>query len=445
MRSKNPSRFYLIYLENNPVNNERVKNKLQSASDKRKIFDELETQLYERIQQDADKEFFNELLIWMYVQQKDFESAFLQAKALDKRNKEDGTRIIELARLAVNEEYFDDAILAYEYVIDKGENEYYYFIAKSEVLNTRKQKLSSRFDYTEEDVLSLKGDYLDFLDVYGFSINTATTIRELSHLEAFFLHNTDSAISLSERLIKMPNLQPKTLNETKLDLGDFYTLDGDVWEATLLYAQVDKSEKDSPLGEMARFKNAKLSYYKGEFEWAQAQLNVLKGSTSELIANDALQLSIFIMDNLGLDTTSVPMLMFARADLQIFQNDLDAAVSTLDSITYIFPGHALDDDILFAKAKINLKQRNFSDAKMNLQRIIDHHGDDLLGDDATFHLARLCEKQLELTETAMELYKSLIINYKDSVLVVDARKRFRFLRGDTFEDEDIFMDDLQLN
>ena len=255
-------------------------------------------------------------------------------------------------------------------------------------------------------------------------------MRELALLEAYYIHDMTAAISILNEAINLPNLPRKVKNEIKLDLGDFYVLDGDVWEATLIYAQVDKEEKDSPLGEDARYRNARLSYYKGEFEWAQAQLGILKGATTELIANNALELSVFIQDNLGLDTTTATMQMFANAELLHLQNKDEAALIKLDSILYRYPGHALSDDVLFKKASIAFENRNYEVAVALLKNLLQSHGDDILADNATFMLGDIYENKFNNPEMAMEYYKKIITDYSGSVLMVEARKRFRILRGD---------------
>ncbi|NNC95887.1 MAG: tetratricopeptide repeat protein [Chitinophagales bacterium] len=421
---------YLFAIEKNQNQLQRVKNNIQNSKAKKALFNELETQLYKKIQRNPDRDVYPDLLIWLYVQRKDFESALIQAKAIDRRKKENGMRVYRLAKAALTEKNYESAIDAYEYILDKGKANDLYVTAKRELLNCRKERLENNVDYTVQDVNFLRKEYLSFLDENGKNPATASTIRELAQLEAFYSHDLDAAIGILEELIAMPSLPGKIKSMCKLDLGDYYVLKGDVWEATLLYAQVDKSEKDSPIGEDARFRNAKLSYYKGEFEWAQAQLNILKASTTELIANDALNLSIFIMDNLGLDTVLLPMEMFSRAELLMFQNRDDDAIEVLDSINLYFPGHNLTDDILFAKAKIHFRKKDFPKTQEFLENVINIYGDDLLADDATFMLAEMHEKQFGDTEKAMELYKDIIINFKDSVLVVEARKRFRSLRGD---------------
>ena len=203
-----------------------------------------------------------------------------------------------------------------------------------------------------------------------------------------------------------------------------------VWDAMLMYGQVDKDFKEDALGEEARFLNAKVSYYTGDFDWAKTQLDVLKGSTSELISNDAIALSVFITDNTGLDTSYVAMDMYARGDLLIYQNRNDEAVKTLDSLALRFPSTSLQDDILFAKARIYLQERKYDDAAKMFTDLGDSYSTDLLGDDATFQLAELEEKFLNNKDKAMELYKSILTKYPGSIYVIEARKRYRDLGGD---------------
>jgi TolA-binding protein len=193
---------------------------------------------------------------------------------------------------------------------------------------------------------------------------------------------------------------------------------------------VDKEMKDAPMGEMARYKNAKLSYYKGDFDWAQEQLNVLKGSTSELISNDAIDVSVFIMEHFNLDSTAESMRYYAQADLLIFQNRFVEAFSALDSLLIRFPSHGLGDDVYLAKAKVFIKKRQFEKAAEQLTKITEEYKDGILVDNALFKLAEIYETELKDNNKAMELYQRILMEYSGSTFTVEARKRFRRLRGD---------------
>jgi predicted Zn-dependent protease len=429
-KAKEAVSAYLQLIVDNPWYKNSVQSILANYLDKDSIQEELEIQLYTLVQKNSNNIGFNELLIWLYTHQEDFEQALIQAKALDKRNKEDGWRIFDLAANAVEQKQFDAAIDAYEYIQTKGDENRFYQLAQSSAIDARKQKITQNLNYTTNDLLTLKEEYTIFLNQYGKTVETVRSIEALAALEAYYLHDIYTAIQLTEEAIALPGLKSKIKNELKLVLGDYYVLYGDVWEATLLYAQVDKAEKDSPLGEDARFRNAKLSYYKGEFEWAQAQLSILKGATTELIANNALELSVFILDNLGLDSITSTMQLFAAADLLHIQNKDEQALTKLDEILTAYPGHALTDDIYLKQANILIENKKFEEAINKLKLIIESYGEDILADNALFLLGDIYQNYLKLPEQAMAYYKLIITDYGDSVLLVEARKRFRFLRGD---------------
>jgi len=435
----NMIRLYLDFLQYNPLKIQAVKNALQEKAAHNPYSNELQSQLFKRIQKDPSKTIYAELLIWHLLQKRDFSAALIQAKALDKRLKENGLRVLTIGQQAFEEKDYDIAIECHQYVIDKGKNNYLYLSAKKALLKTKREKIINTAQYTNAsgaalavnaDILGLEADYYQFINEFGKNNSTCSTIRELCDLLARYKHELDAAIKLAEELMGLANIERHLKAEMKLDLGDYYLMKGDIWEATLIYSQVDKQFKEDPLGEQARFKNAKLSYYTGDFEWAQAQLRILKAATSELIANDALDLSIFLTAHMGLDTTEIPMQLFARADLLILQNREQEAMHTLDSILLLYTDHTLTDDIGFTKAKMMIRRHNYEQAAAYLEDVYRQYSTGILADDALFQLANLYESYLNDKARAMQLYQDLIVDYQGSVFVVEARKRFRKLRGD---------------
>jgi tetratricopeptide (TPR) repeat protein len=390
----------------------------------------IKSELLKAIQKHQDKPVFSELLIWMLMQQREFDAAFTQAKALDKRQKEDGQRIMNLAQVCASNEVYDVAAKCYQYVISKGRDGYFYVNARMELLNVLYKKITSKKDYVSADLLQLEKDYQATLDELGRYSGTANIMKDLAHLQAFYLSKIEDARSLLDEAINLPGISETIQAECKLEKADIELMTGDVWEASLLYSQVEKAFKNDPIGHEAKFRNAKLSYYIGDFSWAQAQLNVLKGATTKLIANDAMDLSLKISDNLATDTNPVPLQMFARADLLEFRNRDSAALLVLDSINKQFPGHSLNDDILYKRYEIKLKQFRYTDAAAYLNTIVQEYNSDLLGDDATFKLAELYETRLNDKEKAKQLYEDLLTKHPDSLFTVEARKRYRRLRGD---------------
>ena len=298
------------------------------------------------------------------------------------------------------------------------------------MLACRRKKLTEGYAFTTEELRIVEKEYESFLDEVGRNNRTASIITELADLEAFYLKDLEKATKLLEDLIAMPMIDVKILSQAKLSLGDFNLIKGERWEATLLYSQVDKAYKDDALGHEARFKNAKLSYYFGDFDWAKAQFNVLKSSTSKLIANDAIDMDVFIMEVTGVDTSTEALAMYAQAELLIFQNRFDDAFTKLDSVRRLFPNSELEDDLYYLKAQVYRKLRQYDKAIEAYDNIITNYKESIRVDNSMFEMAALYEGPLNNKEKAKALYEKLFTDFSGSTLAVEARKRFRILRGD---------------
>jgi tetratricopeptide (TPR) repeat protein len=396
-------------------------------------FAELQSQLYARIQADENPDFV-ELLAWSFVQRKDFKNALRQYKALDRRLGENGQRIVKLSEDAADAKDYDTAIAGYEYIIaEKGQLNPFFFDAKREAMECRRRKITEGYLYTQEELKVLEAEYEAFLAQFGKTRQTASIVMQLADLEAYYVNDLPKAIALLEELKQMPGLDRDRLARAKINLGDYYLIQGDIWESTLLYSQVDKDFKEETIGQEARFKNARLSYFNGDFQWAQAQFDVLRASTSKLIANDALDLSVFIMDNLNLDTTSDAISLYAGAELLVLQNRFDDAFRKLDTLRRDFPEHSLQDDILYLEAQIFEKRRDYAKAAALYGEVAEKYPEDIRADNALYALAQLYELKMNDLEKAQSLYEKIFLDFSGSVFAVEARKRYRTLRGDKMQ------------
>jgi tetratricopeptide (TPR) repeat protein len=424
---------FLDLLEQEPNYLQTVQNsfnRLLNPQENAENLEMLKTKLLKRVQKNPEQETFSELLIWLFMQKKDFASAYVQASALDRRNGENGARMMSLGELALNNKDFETSKKSYQYVIDKGPTGPYYVSAKMEKLQVMKDELVSKPGIDRVAYSQLEGEYLVSLKEVGKTPESAIMMKELAHVQAFYLNKTDESIATLREAIDMPGLYNKSQAICKLELGDVLVFKGEVWDASLLFSQVELDFKEDILGSEAKFRNARISYFTGDFEWAQSQLDVLKASTTKLISNDAIDLSLLITDNFNMDTTKVPMKMFARADLLAYQNRFDESMVVMDSILYLFPGHSLTDEIKMLKGDIYYKMGNYTEAQKYYQDIVDLHFTDITADDALFKLAEMNHYLLNNTELAMKLYERLITELPGSLYVVEARKRFRELRGD---------------
>ena len=247
-------------------------------------------------------------------------------------------------------------------------------------------------------------------------------------IEAVYQKEIPKAIGLLEKAVSSPGLSAKSKAACKLQLGDIYHLEDEIWEATLLYSQVEKDFPNDTIGQNAKFKNAKLAFYMGEFEWAKAQLEVLRAATSKMIANDAMQLSLLIADNESGDSIDQALHLYARAEYYFTCKEFDKATKTLDSINES-ENPSLTDDILYLRAEMAIQRQQYAEADRMLEQITTQFGGELLADDALFMRARLQEERLHDPLTAMDLYQQLLKQYPDSLFAPETRKRFRALRN----------------
>ncbi|MCB0481234.1 MAG: hypothetical protein KDC83_07360 [Flavobacteriales bacterium] len=423
----------LELLDNNPGYLKTVQASLSkngSFEENSKQNQALKSKLIKRVNQQPDKIIYSEMLIWMYMQESNWNMALIQTKALDRRLKEEGARVYGLAEILLNNKKYDLASDACSYVVQQGKLSPYYIPSRILALQARHQKITQGFDFTEEDIDKLMADYDATLIEIGRNSSTASLIRQKAFIQAFYQHELDSALNTYEFLIDLPGLDPAFQSESRLEYGDALLMAGYIWDASLEYGIVDKKFKYDRLGEQAKLKSAKINFYTGNFKLAKAQLDVLKGSTSKLIANDAMLLSVLITDNSTVDTSTVPLQLYADADLLVFQNRTDEALLKLDSINDNFRGHALEDEILMLKYEMAAKVRDWEAAATSLQTIIDRYIYDILADKAIFLLAELKEIRFDDKEGAMRLYEIILLDFKDSLYATEARKRFRNLRGD---------------
>lgn len=387
--------------------------------------------LYERVQSAPQEVFYTETLIWFFIQQKEFRRAFVQARALDKRMQLGGRNVFDLGIVAYQNKDYAQAVGIFDYILKEYPQGNLNPIAQLWKIQSKEEVIKTQYPVQLKEIESLAGEYEDLLRRYGQHPSTGDVRRNLALLRAFYLNQKDQAIDLFEQAITLAQNNPKFRDQCKLDLGDIYLLKGEPWESTLLYMQVEKSQKEDPIGEAAKLKNAQLHYYSGQFDLAQEVLQILKKATSREISNDAMKLGMLILDNTGLDSSTTALEAYAATELLIYQKQFSQAIHTLDSLRKSEPEHPIQDDVLFLKAEVHSRLGQWNEAMEALQQIVDNYAYDILVDDAWMKMAELYQGPLANTEKAMEIYEKILKDFPGSVFVAQARKNFRELRGDT--------------
>ncbi len=393
---------------------------------------EIERALLQAVDRNSSDPNLRVLLYEFYLLSEEFEEAFLQVKSIDRIFREDGERVFEFAKKMRNNENFELSNDAFDYIIERKESSRLYFMAHLEkAVNGEIQAFNS----VPVDMVSLREavtSYGQLLDEFGRRPQYFDAIYRRTRLMVFYLNDLDQARTELEVAVRQRDLlRLEDWARGKLLIGDIQLIQQEYNKAKLTYTEVSDAFRDRDLGALAKYKLAQLAYYKGEFNLAQALLDAIKDNTSTDISNDAIKLNLLIMDNSGLDTTTVPLEIFAQAQLLHYQRQYSASLEMLDSLAFAFPDHGLADEILWEKANIFLEQNDIPTAMLFIDRIMENFAEDIYGDDALVTKARIYDFTLKQPEQAMELYLTFLSTYPGSLYSVEVRKRIRVLREKT--------------
>ncbi|MBY0433909.1 MAG: tetratricopeptide repeat protein [Cyclobacteriaceae bacterium] len=478
---------YLNYITQAPANSNYVKNLLQLFLTKPDELESLERMLYDKVQQYPDSEVFSDLLIWVNLQQKNFYGAFIQSRAYDKRFRKENSKTLEIAQIALNNKDYENADKSFLYVVKEFPNTENYLPARLGLIRAREAKVKRSFPVNRDSVRYLTREYQSFINRYPDNANSYEAALNEALLHAYYLDEKDSSVAKLTALAAHPRVTPYLKARAKLELGDIYLLKEEPWEATLLYSQVEKNQRDAPLGYEAKLRNAKLSYYKGDFRLAQEHLDILKQATTREIANDAMELSMLIKENTAFDSTGAALKEYASIELLLVQNKINQALARLksfegggvkmskhdafvqnlwpknkaslsenekaeledflkkdreaiaagkvlrDSVTIeIGKGQiaSIQDNVYWLEANLRMKRGEFDQSIALLDKIETEYQEDIFADDALFLKGEIYERQLRDKTKAMEIYRTFLDKHPGSVYAAEARKRFRTLRGD---------------
>lgn len=424
--------MYLDYLERFPEQSELIKRNLQNMlfmDIDNSMADMIRTALLTRVQRAGARAVFNEMLVWFSLQQREFDMAMIQAIALDRRFGDRDFLILELASVSLSNEALEVALQGYNYIVSKGQRGVYYFSGLEGSIRARYMLAEQNHISDKATFIAIVNDAEKMLEQSGINRETIQLSIIRAKALAYHLEKPTAASEALENLLSL-GLRPEELAAIKLELADIYLFSGEVWEATLLYSQVEKAMRNEPVAHEARFRNARLRYFIGEFEWSLTQLDILKAATSKLIANDALELSLLIRENMEEDSTGAQLRAFARAGFLIYRKKEQQAHVVLDSLLSAKPNPVLLPHLLLRKASLLASAGNKEDALSMYERIYKEFADHYLADDALFRSAMLLEQMPASIAEARKLYERIFNEYPASIFSAQARMRYRMLRGD---------------
>ena len=417
---------YLDYVEKSPPYLNQVMRLLSEyiSEDASQPYNQLFKKVLLKKLQAQPNTLWNQWLSWLYVQQTDFKKAFIQEKAVYRRTPDSLQGLINLALLAQEAQSYQAALSVYEFIIQNAKEPRLRIQANCNRLELQLEQ-TELVSYKE-----IKERYEALLETYKLGVETVVLQLSYAQFLAFYDQNPEAAIAFLKTALKS-NLTALASSKLKMKLADILVTQNKFNQALIYYTQIQMRVKNSTLSQEARFKAAKTSYYKGDFEWAETQLKVLKSSTSQLTANDALELQLLISDHKGGDSLHTALKLYAKAELLSIQKKPTQALNVLESILENHKTDPIIDQTLMVQAQLYETQKKFLKAEANYVRIITDYKDDILVDDAYFYLAELYRTKLLQKEKAKLNYETIIFNHEDSIHFVESRKQYRILRGDS--------------
>ncbi|MES2576738.1 MAG: tetratricopeptide repeat protein, partial [Bacteroidota bacterium] len=409
----------------NPQNSIRIQNQLVRfmADEGDANFNEiLRKALILRTQKNQDL-FWNHYLSWFYVQQKEFEKAFIQEKAIYKRNPESLANIVNLGQLAIEEDNQEAAKEILGFVLENTQDLELLIQANSYLVTMKIEKAS------ENDFAAINTELDGLLKQFEISPFTLSLQLIQAHFTAFNLKKPEEGKAIVKRALEL-KLNDYEVANAKMELADILLYEEKFNQALIYYSQIELDLKNDVMAHEASLKAAKTSYFKTDFAWALKQFKELKSANTQLIANDALEYFLLINDNTVADSTQTALKQFAKGDYLLYQNRNQEAVTQFQTILKNYKGQEIEAVTLLRLGKIYEKKGDFALALSQYQTIIDQHSDGIYIDEALYFSAEIYNKQ-SLSEKAKPLYEKVLFNHQDSIYFVEARKKFRQLRGDT--------------
>ena len=379
--------------------------------------------LITRTQKNQDV-YWNQFLSWFYTQQKEFGKAFVQEKAIYKRNSESLNAIINLAQLAIDEKDDTTATTILEFVLENTTEIELLVQANTYLMQVKIDTTS------EKEWPNLETELSALISKYGISPFTLSLQLMQAHFLTFNLKKPEAGKTIVRAALEL-QLDEYEMAKAKMELADILLYEAKFNQALLYYSQIETDLKNDAVAHEASLKAAKTSYFKTDLEWALKQFKELKSASTQLIANDALEYFLLINDNTVADSTQVALKSFAKADYLEYQNRNQEAIQAFQAILKQFKGQEIEAVTNLKLGQLYEKIGEFSLALAQYQSIIEQHSDEIYVDEALYFSAELYKNQLKLPDKAKPLYEKIIFNHQDSIYFVEARRKFRELRGDS--------------
>lgn len=371
-----------------------------------------------RVQKDKNI-YWNDYLSWFFVQKQEYDKAFVQEKAIFRQTGENLNQILYLGTLALDADQKVAAEEILRFVIESTDHRDTLIQAHAALLRLE----------TEKNNPELIPQFTAVLEEFGTNTSTFDIQIQYANYLAFHKKDITAAFELLDKTDATP-LNPHQKARVKMDRADILLYQEKFNQALLLFTQIEDLMKNDIIGHEATLKAAKTSYYKGDFDWATQQFKALKSASSQLIANDAMEYFLLLSDAVNIDSTYAGLRDIAKGDYLQFKREFASAKTYYQEALLKNPKTEIEAVALLRLGELELELQNPTAALSYLQRILSDHPESIYRDEAYFISGHLYQNYLQQSDQALVMFEAIIMNHADSIHFVEARKRYRNLRGD---------------
>jgi len=437
MQYREAAEEYLSIILKNPEQYQAVQNGILSYINKVDALI-ITTDVFDK-KRDENNINLSYLLASLYIQGKMYERAYRIFSEIDSKLKSDGKELLYFAQSLYNDHQFVLAVRVFGDIIDKHPT--------SSIISNAKLGYAKTLEATIENInndasawkpfsFGKTGDpqkvdeiiakYNEINNLYSHSEVANEALFRTGDLKYSKLNDLDGAKGIFNKLIaETPNSQFGIKSYEKL--GDIYLEEGNLEKSKEMFKKLIQSsliaenEKN-----YARFKEAKISFYEGNFPIGRDLITNIIQNYKDNNSNDALELSL-LLNTMANDSSN--LVIFANAELLSEQKKFSQAREKYLIISQNPQAFVLQNLAKLRVAEMDLALDNYDSSMKLLQEIADEKEKNIYSDKALYLQGNIYQYAKKDIPKAIEIYESLLERFPNSIYLDAARESINKLKN----------------
>lgn len=373
---------------------------------------------------------FSRVYVWFLREIKDFDKALQQALTIDSGLGLQGREILDFADITLRDGQIQIALKAFGNVIDRGKNNPHFSQALygyAKALDLRLQMTQVKKNISPSEIESIINRYRDIIAQSPKGQFAAECLYRIGKLQSEYSKDISGAKKTFTEVCEQYTQYPISASASN-ELLSIAVSENEIKEAFMLakrtykgYAKSNPKESDK-----AGFTLAELFFYGGEIDSCKELLVALAGKTESDIANDALELSLFLEQH---KQFTAGIILWGKAILKEKQFDIEGAIALYEEIISKTNGTDLAEQaqlkICEAYSTID-KERALKEG----EKFIATYPESINTDRILFLIGEIYISQSKTNEAIASL-TDILVRFPNSRYVRKSRELIRTLRGDS--------------